>query len=91
MKYLFGIEEYPKDCLSGYLENIKYGRCKLRNNWLYFTLVIRGLRGIGPSKQKSIEEFDAKLKRMGYGNTIILSRRGYLSMLFYDFGKEGAK
>lgn len=91
MKYLFGIEGYTKDCLSGYLENIKCGRCKLRNNWLYFTLVIRGLRGIGPSKQKRIEEFDNELKKMGYGNTMILSRRGYLIMLFRCFGKERAK
>ncbi|MBA7536805.1 hypothetical protein ES705_29070 [subsurface metagenome] len=63
MKYLFGIEGYTKDRLSGYLENIKYGRCKLRNNWLYFTLIIQGLRGIVDNKQKSIEEFDNELKK----------------------------
>ncbi len=87
MKYLFGIEGYTKDYLLKVLENIKYGRCKLRNNWLYFTLVIRGLRGIVDNKLKSIEEFDNELKKIGYGDTMILSRQEYLTMLFYDFGE----
>ena len=66
-KTLFGIEKYDKEYLMEKLKDTKAGRCELRHDWLYFTLYIRGLRGIvGKNKEFELYIRIQIMRRMGY-------------------------
>lgn len=93
MKTLFGIKGYDRDYLLKLLDRTKAGRCDLPHEYrgkryLYFTLALRGLRGIVDGRERKLEAFDAELKEAGYGNIRILSSGEYIDLLLERFGQE---
>ena len=91
MKTLFGIKGYDRDYLLKLLDHTKAGRCNPEwyngKPYLYFTLVVRGLRGVVDGRDKQIEALDNELKQAGFGNVKIIGQEEYVDLLLERFGQ----
>lgn len=82
-KYLFGFKEYSAGYLQSQLHHTKAGRFGPAGE-LYFTMVVKGLRG---SEESKIIWLDEELKKNGWGNIDILAPGDYIKFLLNHFGQ----